>query len=73
MALDNATKTVAGFIGGLVSVLKALIVFFVFANIIYPMTGFDPVVGIIDLVRNFLGGGLAGLIALLVFVSIMDK
>ena len=32
MALDNATKTVAGFIGGLVSVLKALIVFFVFAN-----------------------------------------
>ena len=37
------------------------------------MTGFDPVGGIIDLVRNFLGGGLAGLIALLVFVSIMDK
>ena len=37
------------------------------------ISGVIPVGGIIDLVRNFLGGGLAGLIALLVFVSIMDK
>ena len=71
MALNDVTGTVATFIGGLVSVLKALIVFFVFANIIYPMTGFDPIGGIIDLVRNFLGGGIAGLIALLVFVSFL--
>ena len=71
MALNDVTGTVAGFIGGLVSVIKALIVFFVFANIIYPMTGFDPIGGIIDLVRNFLGGGIAGLIALLVFVSFL--
>jgi len=71
MALNDVTGTVASFIGGLVSVLKALIVFFVFANIIYPMTGFDPIGGIIDLVRNFLGGGIAGLIALLVFVSFL--
>ena len=71
MALNDVTGTVTSFIGGLVSVLKALIVFFVFANIIYPMTGFDPIGGIIDLVRNFLGGGIAGLIALLVFVSFL--
>ena len=71
MALNDVTGTVAGFISGLISVIKALIVFFVFANIIYPMTGFDPIGGIIDLVRNFLGGGIAGLIALLVFVSFL--
>ena len=70
MALNDVTATVTGVVGGLVSVLKALIVFFVFANVIY-MTGFDPVGGLIDLVRTFMGGGLAGLLTLLVFVSFL--
>jgi RsiW-degrading membrane proteinase PrsW (M82 family) len=70
MALNDVTATVTTVVGGLVSVLKALIVFFVFANVIY-MTGFDPVGGLIDLVRTFMGGGLAGLLTLLVFVSFL--
>lgn len=70
MALNDVTGTVTTVAGGLVSVVKALIVFFVFANIIY-MTGFDPVGGIIELVRTFMGGGLAGLLALLVFISFL--
>ena len=68
MALNDVTATVTSVMGGLVSVLKALIVFLVFAIIIY-MTGFDPVGGLIDLVRTFMGGGLAGLLTLLVYVS----
>jgi len=70
MALNDVTATVTTVVGGLVSVLKALIVFLVFANVIY-MTGFDPVGGLIDLVRTFMGGGLAGLLTLLVFVSFL--
>ena len=70
MALNDVTATVTTVVGGLVSVLKALIVFFVFANVIY-MTGFDPVGGLIDLVRTFMTGGLAGLLTLLVFVSFL--
>jgi RsiW-degrading membrane proteinase PrsW (M82 family) len=70
MALNDVTATVTSVVGGLVSVLKALIVFLVFANVIY-MTGFDPVGGLIDLVRTFMGGGLAGLLTLLVFVSFL--
>jgi len=73
MALNDVTGTVTTAVGGLVSVLKALIVFFVFANIIYPMTGFDPVGGIIDLVRTFMTGGLAGLLTLLVFLSFLKS
>lgn len=72
MALNDVTGTVTTAVGGLVSVLKALIVFFVFANIIY-MTGFDPVGGIIELVRTFLSGGLAGLLTLLVFLSFLKS
>ena len=50
--------------------IKALIVLFVFVNIIYS-TGFDPIGGIVDLVNTFLDGGFAGLLALLVFLSFL--
>ena len=66
----NATVTSAA--AGLIGVLKALIVLFVFANILYS-TGLDPVTGIVNLVNTFLGGGLSGLLALMFLVSLMDK
>jgi hypothetical protein len=50
--------------------IKGLIVLFVFVNILYS-TGFDPVGGIIDLVSAFVDGGFAGLLALLVLVSLL--
>ena len=35
-------------------------------------SGFDPIGGVVNLVNAFLGGGLAGLLALMVFASFMD-
>ena len=72
---ENNMKNVAASInqvaGAVVAVIKGLIVAFVFANILYT-TGFDPIGGVVDLVNAFLGGGLAGLLALMVFASFMD-
>ena len=65
-------KNVAGAInevaGAVVAVIKGLVVAFVFANLLYT-TGMDPITGITDLVNAFLGGGLPGLLALMVFAS----
>jgi hypothetical protein len=68
--MADVSASVEKIVGGVVAVIKGLIVLFVFANILYT-TGFDPVGGIIDLVNAFLDGGLAGLLALLVFVSFL--
>jgi hypothetical protein len=68
--MADVSATVEKWVGGVIAVIKGLIVFFVFANILFT-TGFDPVGGIIDLVNAFLDGGLAGLLALLVFVSFL--
>ncbi len=66
--MADFTSTVQGIANSVVGLLKALIVMFVFVNILYS-TGFDPIGGIIDLVESFLDGGFAGLLALLIFVS----
>ena len=66
--MADVSSTVNGVVAGIVSLIKGLIVFFVFANILYS-TGFDPVGGVVDLVNTFLDGGLAGLLALLFLVS----
>ena len=67
-------KNVAGAInevaGAVVAVIKGLVVAFVFANLLYQ-TGMDPINGITELVNAFLGGGLPGLLALMVFASFM--
>jgi hypothetical protein len=67
-------KNVAGIIndaaGAFVALVKGLVVAAIFANILFS-TGFDPVGGITSLVNAFLGGGLAGLLALMVFASFM--
>jgi len=56
----------------MVGLLKTVVVFFVFAAIVWP-TGLPNVIGgIVGLVNMFLGGGLAGLLALCVFCSFMD-
>ena len=69
--MADVSSTVQNVVGGIVSLIKGLIVLFVFANIVYD-TGFDPVYGIINLVDSFLSGGFAGLLALLVLVSLLQ-
>ena len=66
--MADFTSTVQGIANSVVGLIKALIVMFVFVNILYS-TGFDPIGGIVDLVESFLDGGCSGLLALLIFVS----
>tara|TARA_Y100000748_G_scaffold251841_1_gene217092 strand:+ start:27 stop:233 length:207 start_codon:yes stop_codon:yes gene_type:complete len=55
-------------LSGLTGVVKGAIIFFIFANILWP-TGMDPLGGIMDLVNTFLNGGVTGLLVLVVFLS----
>ena len=57
--MADVNSTVQNAASGVVGVIKALIVLFVFVNIVYS-TGFDPIGGIVDLVNTFLDGGFAG-------------
>ena len=66
--MADFTSTVQGIANSVVGLIKALIVMFVFVNILYS-TGFDPIGGIVDLVESFLDCGFSGLLALLIFVS----
>ena len=68
--MADVSSTVQGVVSGIVGLIKGLIVLFVFVNILYS-TGFDPVGGIIDLVSAFVDGGFAGVLALLVLVSLL--
>lgn len=68
--MADVSSTVNSVVTGIVSLIKGVIVLFVFANILYS-TGLDPVGGIVDLVNTFLDGGLAGLLALLFLVSLV--
>ncbi len=68
--MKNAAATINDTAGAVVAVIKGLIVAFVFANILYP-TNIDPIGGIVLLVNSFLGAGLVGLLALLVFASLI--
>ena len=68
--MKNAAATINDTAGAVVAVIKGLIVAFVFANILYP-TAIDPIGGIVLLVNSFLGAGLVGLLALLVFASLL--
>ena len=66
--MADFTSTVQGIANSVVGLIKALIVMFVFVNILYS-TGFDPIGGLVDLVESFLDGRFSGLLALLIFVS----
>tara|TARA_Y100001968_G_C18697320_1_gene409663 strand:+ start:22 stop:228 length:207 start_codon:yes stop_codon:yes gene_type:complete len=59
---------ISGALSGLTGVVKAAIIFFVFANILYP-GGPDVLGGIANLVETFTGTGLTGLLVLVVFLS----
>ena len=59
-------------LSGLTGVVKAAVIFFVFANILYP-TGMDPLGGIMNLVDTFLNGGVAGLVAVMIVAGWMKK
>ena len=69
--MKTALNNVNSWVGGIVGLLKTVIVFFVFVNILY-VTNVNPVGGIIELVDSFVNGGLAGLLALIVFASFLD-
>ena len=66
--MKNVAATINDISAAVVAVIKGLIVAIVFANILYT-TGMYPIGGIVSLVDAFLGGGLLGLLALLVFAS----
>ena len=55
---------------GLTSVVKAAIIFFVFAGILFD-TPVDALGGIMGFVDTFLNGGLTGLLVLVVFLSLL--
>ena len=55
-------------LSGLTGVVKAAVIFFVFANILYP-TGMDPLQGLMNLVDTFLTGEITGLLVLVIFLS----
>ena len=59
---------ISGALSGLTGVVKAAIIFFVFANVLFS-TGFDPLGGIADLVSAFTDNSLTGLLVLVVFLS----
>jgi len=69
--MKNAAAMINDAAGALISLIKGLIVAAVFAGILFTLPGGwgDPVGGIIGLVDQFMGGGLGGLLALLVFAS----
>ena len=69
--MKSALNNVNSWVGGIVGLLKTVIVFFVFVNILY-VTNVNPIGGIIELVGTFTEGGLAGLLALIVFASFLD-
>ena len=69
--MKTALNNVNSWVGGIVGLLKTVIVFFVFVNILY-VTNVSPIGGIIELVDSFVNGGLAGLLALIVFASFLD-
>lgn len=65
--MTDVSGIVTKVVDNVVTLIKGLVILFVFANLLYA-TGFDPIGGIIDLIESFLDGGLAGLLALLVFI-----
>ena len=67
--MKNVAASINDVSAAVVAVIKGLIVAFVFANILFPGTGVDPIGGIIDLVNQFNSGSIVGLLALLVFGS----
>ena len=69
--MKDALSNVNGWVGGIVGLLKTVIVFFVFVNILYT-TNVDPIGVIVELVNSFVNGGLAGLLALIVFATFLD-
>ena len=70
--MKNSLSNVGGWLNCFVGLLKTVRVFFVFAAIIWPVGLPNVIGGIVSLVNMFLGGGLAGLLALCVFCSFMD-
>ena len=69
--MKNAAAMINDAAGALVGLIKGLIVASVFAGILFTLPGGwgNPIGGIVTLVNAFMGGGLAGLLALLVFAS----
>ena len=69
--MADISSTVNNVVAGLVSLIKGLIVLFVFVGILYPDIAFYPVENLTALVDTFLTSGFAGLLALLFLVSLL--
>ena len=68
--MKNVAAMINDAAGAFVTLIKGLVVASVFAGILFNLPlGWDPINGITSLVNAFLNGGLAGLLALLVFAS----
>ena len=69
--MKNAATMINDVASALVGLFKGLIVVAVFAGILFTLPGGlgNPIGGIVSLVDAFMGGGLGGLLAFLVFVS----
>ena len=67
--MKDALNNVNGWVTGLVTIFKSVIVFSIFGGILFPDALPNGVQGIIGLVDSFVGAGLAGLLALVVFAS----
>tara|TARA_Y100001968_G_scaffold176773_1_gene161954 strand:+ start:686 stop:892 length:207 start_codon:yes stop_codon:yes gene_type:complete len=59
-----------GALNGLTGVVKAAIIFFIFAGILFPVP-FDALGGLMGFVDTFLDNGLTGLLVLVVFLSLL--
>tara|TARA_B100001996_G_C18213919_1_gene420996 strand:- start:18 stop:236 length:219 start_codon:yes stop_codon:yes gene_type:complete len=72
--MKNVAAMINDAAGAFVTLIKGLVVASVFAGILFNLpAGWNPIGGIVDLVNAFLTGGLAGLLALLVFASFMKS
>jgi len=73
--MADISSTVEDVVRGIVSLLKGLIVLFVFANIAFYGIDVialpDAIGGIINLVENLVSNGLIGLLALLALLSFL--
>ena len=69
--MKNAAAMINDAAGALVGLFKGLIVATIFAGILFTLPGGwgNGIDGLVGLVNAFMGGGLAGLLALLVFAS----
>ncbi len=75
-AFSRALNTVNGSCKPIIGLALNLAVLFLVVGVVFPAAvpaDYDIVGNVSGLVNTFIGGGLAGLITLMVFMSLMDR